>query len=310
MITYYDLNVQCFAKRSSKTVFSDLNDPELLYVSHVRPNTNSHPRILHSHKHHVEVLLICNGQSEFLIHDRKFAIGQGDIVVYNAGIVHDDLTGPETDIGYYCAAFGGLHMPDLPENTLIHEEAGCVFPAGEHFEVLRSLFSMMFHSLSAEEPGAEGFSKSLLRAALVKILTIVEESEGFVEPVLEEASVLGNRVKAYIDEHYAEQVTLAQIGETMNASPHYLSHVFKRMSGYSPIQYLLRRRIGEAQTLLISTEIPIVEIAGLVGFDTQNYFNAQFTKHVGMPPKKYRENYIVGRAELLRSKRRARKARD
>lgn len=304
MVTYYDLNVQCFAKRSSKTPFADGNDPELLYVSHVRPKTNSHPRILHSHKHHAEILLICSGTSEFLIHDRKYPVGPGDIVIYNAGIVHDDLTGPETDIGYYCAAIGDLHMPGLPENALIREEAGYIFSAGGQFEVLQNLFAMMFHSLSTEEAGAEGFSKSLLRAVLVKVLTIVEESEGIVDPAPEDASILGNRVKAYIDDHYMEQLTLAQIGEAMNASPHYLSHVFKKMSGYSPIQYLLRRRIGEAQTLLISTDIPIVEIAGQVGFDTQNYFNAQFTRQVGMPPKKYRENYIVGRAEILRRRRR------
>jgi AraC-like DNA-binding protein len=65
------------------------------------------------------------------------------------------------------------------------------------------------------------------------------------------------------------------------------------MSGYSPMQYLLRRRVGEAQTLLITTDLPIAEIAGRVGYDTQSYFNLQFTRHVGMPPKRYRQNYIV-----------------
>ena len=69
------------------------------------------------------------------------------------------------------------------------------------------------------------------------------------------------------------------------------------MSGYSPIQYLLRRRIGEAQTLLITTDYSITENAGMVGYDTQSYFNMQFTKHVGMPPKKFRQNYIVSEKE-------------
>lgn len=76
-------------------------------------------------------------------------------------------------------------------------------------------------------------------------------------------------------------------------SPWYVSHVFKEMSGYSPIQYLLRRRIGEAQTLLISTDYSITEIAFKVGFDTQSYFNMQFTKNVGMPPMQFRKNYLV-----------------
>lgn len=65
------------------------------------------------------------------------------------------------------------------------------------------------------------------------------------------------------------------------------------MSGYSPVQYLLRRRIGEAQTLLITTDLSITRIAEMVGYDTQSYFNLQFTKNVGMPPNKFRQNYIV-----------------
>ena len=43
-----------------------------------------------------------------------------------------------------------------------------------------------------------------------------------------------------------------------------------------------------------------LEIAGMVGFDTQNYFNAQFTRHVGVPPKQYRENYVIGKRRKIR----------
>ena len=87
------------------------------------------------------------------------------------------------------------------------------------------------------------------------------------------------------------------MGEALHISPYYLSHVFKQMSGYSPVQYLLRRRIGEAQTLLITTDLSITRIAELVGYDTQSYFNLQFTKNVGMSPGKFRQNYIVAKKE-------------
>ena len=90
-----------------------------------------------------------------------------------------------------------------------------------------------------------------------------------------------------------EPITLQSMGEALHISPYYLSHVFKQMSGYSPVQYLLRRRIGEAQTLLITTDLSITRIAEMVGYDTPSYFNLQFTKNVGMPPNKFRQNYIV-----------------
>ena len=75
------------------------------------------------------------------------------------------------------------------------------------------------------------------------------------------------------------------MGKALHVSPYYLSHVFKEASGYSPTQYLLRRRIGEAHNLLIATDLPMSKIAERVGFETQNYFNLQFSKHVGMPPR-------------------------
>ena len=302
MSSRFELNVQCFVKRKAESLFTEENDPQLLYISRVKPSHNLHPRILHSHKDHVELLLICGGQSDFLIHNRKYPLKSGDMVIYNSGIVHDDLTGPETEMQYYCAAIGGLHLPGLRENALVSDESSFVFPTGYHFEAMEKLCSMMFESLSQEVNGAETFCQSLTRALLSKALTVIHENQGLKDEQLDDEDILGNRIKSYIDEHYMEPLTLQVIGDGLNISPYYLSHVFKKMSGYSPIQYLLRRRLGEAQTLLISTDRSISEIAGLVGFETQNYFNSQFTKHVGIPPKKYRENYVV--KPLERKKRR------
>ena len=293
MPSHSDLHVQCFVKRRTNAIFTDSNNPSLLYISHVRPSTNSHPRILHSHGHHVELLLITTGTSEFLIHNRKYPVAPGDLVIYNSGIVHDDLTGPDTEIGYYCIAVGDLHMPDLRENALISDDAGYIFHTGEEFDVMHSLCGMMFHSLSRDENGTENFCRSLMQAFLLKALAVTDAVGISVASGDLEDDILGNRIKQFIDEHYSEPLSLQEIGERLGISPYYVSHVFKKMSGYSPIQYLLRRRLGEAQTLLISTDKTISEIAGLVGFETQNYFNAQFTKHVGIPPRKYRENYVI-----------------
>lgn len=99
-----------------------------------------------------------------------------------------------------------------------------------------------------------------------------------------------------------EPITLHSMGEALHISSYYLSHVFKQMSGYSPVQYLLRRRIGEAQTLLITTDLSITRIAEMVGYDTQSYFNLQFTKNVGhaaeqVPPELHRAQRHGGKAQ-------------
>ncbi|WP_373163838.1 AraC family transcriptional regulator [Agathobaculum sp. Marseille-P7918] len=307
MAQQHSLNVQCFVKKEFQSMFVGENDPRLLYVSEIRPDASAHPRVMHAHEDFVEIILICSGSSEYLIHDKKYYIQPGDLLVYNAGVVHDEISGPDMEIGSYCVAIGGLHMPGLRANALLPDDAGYVFPTGQSFGDLRILFEMMFRNLASGEPRAESFCHSLMHALLVKVLTVTDGVDAIVEKPVEEPHVLGRRIKEYIDRHYMEPITLQSMGEALHISPYYLSHVFKQMSGYSPVQYLLRRRIGEAQTLLITTDLSITRIAEMVGYDTQSYFNLQFTKNVGMPPNKYRQNYIVTQKEQSGSTNKKRK---
>ena len=249
---------------------------------------------MHAHDDFVELLLTCSGESDYLIHDRKEHITPGDLIVYNAGVVHDEVSGPGKEIGSYCVAIAGIRLPGLAPNMLIPSDARPVFETGEMFEDMRMLCKMMFEQLSSGAEEAEAVCHYLMLALLRKVLALTSNIH---EQPIPEPDILGRRIKEYIDRHYMEPITLQDIGEALHMSPYYLSHVFKQMSGYSPVQYLLRRRIGEAQTLLITTDYSITRISEMVGYDTQSYFNLQFTKHVGMPPNKYRKNYIVSAAK-------------
>lgn len=289
------MNVQCFVKREVKPFFSGGNDPKLLYVCEIRPDISTHPRVMHAHPDFTEISLICSGSSDYLIDSRVVRVKKGDILIYNPGVVHDERSGPDNEVGSYCIAVSDLAIPGLGKNELTAREAGSVFPTGENFEELKMLFRTMFLSLSSEEPGAEQYCTSLMHAVLIRVIQIVNRclhTDGDV-PEVEEPNVLGRRIKSYIDQHYREPLTLQRIGEELHISPFYCAHIFKEMSGYSMMQYLNKRRIGEAQTLLINTRMSIVDIAGEVGYDNQSYFSAQFTKNIGLPPGQYRKNYIV-----------------
>ena len=60
----------------------------------------------------------------------------------------------------------------------------------------------------------------------------------------------------------------------------------------SPIHYMIRCRVGEAQNLLISTDYSATQIAAIVGYTNVNHFNAIFSKLVGLPPIRYRRKYL------------------
>ena len=187
---------------------------------------------------------------------------------------------------------------------MISDDCDQVFSCGDAFEELRVLLEMMYRNLSECYINAEAVCAGLMHALLEKVLTVLHHSDQREHETLK-PNELGFQIKEYIDEHYTEPMTLQSIANYLNFSPYYLSHVFKEMSGYSPIQYLIRRRIGEAQTLLITTDLPIIRIGEMVGYETQNYFNLQFTKCVGMPPKRFRQNFVVQDIEP-KSRRRAR----
>ena len=214
-------------------------------------------------------------------------------MLFNSGVVHDELTGgADGAIDSCCVAFAGLRLPGLRENALIPDDAPAVYHVGAELEDLWTLYDMMYRYLSADQPGCEAFCHHLLLSLLGRILYLTGAAPQRL-PAETEQGALGLRVKEYIDQHYSEPLTLQQIGQVLHVSPYYLAHAFKETCGFSPRQYLLRRRIGEAQNLLISTDLPISRIAELVGYDTQNYFDLQFSKYTGIPPRKFRQSFQV-----------------
>lgn len=278
----------CYVKREARALFTPETMPRLAYVTRTLPEDQGRPRILHAHQDLAEILLICGGSGHYLIGETFYDVKAGDLLLYNSGVVHDEFSSADDAIFSYCAAIAGLRLPGLRENAFTAGGAPALFHAGEA-EDMRLLLDMMYRYLLEDRPGCETLCHHLMLALLGRILHLVGDARDRAET---EPRTLGRQVQAFIDGHFREPLTLQDMGRALHVSPYYLSHAFKEASGYSPTQYLLRRRIGEAQNLLISTDLPMAKIAEQVGFETQNYFNLQFSKHVGMPPKKYRESFV------------------
>lgn len=282
--------IQCFVRRSRKPIFSS-DEPRLVYVS----NTEDNPvfqRVLHAHDDYAEFILIYSGAGEYLINGKRYDVAAGDLIIYNSGVVHDEPFHPNGSGARFCMAVSGLKLPNLRENAFIRDDAYPVFKTRKSFNQLYTLFSMMFTVCASGETYAEEYAHHLMCAILTQSWYVAHHGSGRMAQ-LPEPHVLGERTKQYIDEHYTQNISLSDIANALNVSVYYMSHIFKDMSGYSPMQYLLRRRIGEAQTLLITTDLSITRIAQIVGYDTPNHFTAQFIKNTGISPRKYRQTYII-----------------
>jgi len=281
--------IQHFIKEPAAPLFRSETEPRLYYLGEITPEISLHPRILHSHADHVEISIIYSGESEYLIRDKKQFIQRGDILIYNSGVVHDELSGAHAQIGSYFFAIGNLRLPGLRENALIPDGASPVFHAARDFDRLLQLCRTMIDG--AEDTGEWG--QCITHFSMLALLEIIWRVVYGESTPRETGQIFcaGMQIKGYIDRHFREPLTLRTISEALRLSESYVSHTFKDMLGYTPMQYVLRRKIGEAQTLLISTDDPITEIARMVGYDSQSHFNQRFKQYVGISPGAFRRNY-------------------
>ena len=93
----------------------------------------------------------------------------------------------------------------------------------------------------------------------------------------------------YMKDKFAERITLEEVSEHVGYSPAYFSRIFKEDMGMTFKEYLNKLRIEKSKNLLISGNLPIVEISAMVGFNDQSYFSRTFKQLTGVTPDRYRK---------------------
>jgi AraC-like DNA-binding protein len=106
-------------------------------------------------------------------------------------------------------------------------------------------------------------------------------------------STLVRRAVAYMQQHFAEDLSRQQIASAVGISQNYLSRIFQHELGVSPWEYLSRYRIKQAQDLLRDTENSITDVAAQVGFEDPAYFSRVFRRQIGHSPQRYREHLEI-----------------
>ena len=92
-------------------------------------------------------------------------------------------------------------------------------------------------------------------------------------------------VKEYIEAHLERALSLDELAQVTNMSVGHFSRLFKQSTGYTPHQYLIRRRVKRAKELLRHKQLSIADVAYQVGFANQGHLNYHFKRCTGITPK-------------------------
>ncbi len=97
------------------------------------------------------------------------------------------------------------------------------------------------------------------------------------------------KAKVYIDQHYAENLTLEVLAKEIHMNPYYFSSFFKKNAGENFKDYVNRVRIRHAVSLLVSSDMKVYEIATKVGFGDARVFSENFQRVYHETPNSYRK---------------------
>lgn len=149
------------------------------------------------------------------------------------------------------------------------------------------------------------WNKIFDRAAENKITTVFDNSlyaYRFLLTLHQQIAQIGHRAPEsrsiqcciqFIEEHYAENLSLVEISAAGGLSPFYVNKTFKAVLGDTPIHYLTKVRIKHSMQLLYNTDLSIEEIAQRCGFQNANYFAKVFRKYANMTPTAFRQQEMI-----------------
>ncbi|MBQ4403161.1 MAG: AraC family transcriptional regulator [Selenomonadaceae bacterium] len=258
------------------------SEPKLLGVYHWSEGLRS----MHKHDDRLELNFIFSGNGTQVIDGELCNVQAGDVLIHNGGVLHDESLMIASELKAWCIAVKNLKLPDCPVNELVPKNFRPRIPCQAVADQLAQLYPLIH--FYAEQAGGYQIANSLARAVVLIVHKIIRST---ALEFTKEKNFIVERVRNYIEEHYAEDLNLAELSGLVRANEFYLSHAFKKATGYSPKEYILRRRIGKAQCLLIYTTLPLTEISARVGYEDSNYFSRAFKKIIGVSPRLYRQKW-------------------
>ena len=238
-----------------------------------------------------QILFVKSGRLHLTISNQTYEVTRPSIIFISDLERHAfSVLGDEYDRYYLDLSRSfperGLLNPVL-FSPLRHRPAGFrhVVEVGENSDAVESLFRELCMEAGSEQPF--GDERAILLFGELMIL-LYRRAPALFGPVSDDSSALVLAVQRRLETGFAERITLTALAEEFHISACYLSHLFKRVTGYSVMQYLNRYRLAVARNLLAATNRSVTDIVFAAGFSDHSNFSRAFHKEMGCTPVEYR----------------------
>ena len=258
---------------------------------------NPLPACIHSHEEYE--FFIPKTPVHYLMRDDNIYFGQvGRIFPVPSGNSHG-IKYPQTDVRFDVISVNKEYFEELKRSKncsrLVIDE---VFSCNE---VLRNYIKFYKRECQRQTRDEENKVEPLAQLIVAEIIDIAQEKMR-KKPRNNTTYQQGIRsVADYINDHYAEELSLETLSAICGLSPSYFTRAFKKMYDCSPSVYISMVRISNAKVLLETTLHSVKEIARKVGYNRSSTFCDAFKKETEMTPNEYRAS-ILGYKEGLQRK--------
>ena len=127
---------------------------------------------------------------------------------------------------------------------------------------------------------------------MIYISYLVDVSLDYIAFTNSQKSVV-KTIRDYIDHNYQQNISRTNLAKILYLSPDYIARIFKKETGISLVNYIIKKRVEIAKDLLTNTDLPVHLISDKVGYGNYSYFTKLFKKVTNYTPVDYRKMAIT-----------------
>lgn len=201
--------------------------------------------------------------------------GRGDLILLDCTEPHHYSAGEGLEFSY-------IHFLGLNSRALVrHLTQDQFLFHGRQADRAATLLEELLMRYRYNQPPRDARCSAMIYEMLIELEAPEVCSGDRLSPV--------DTVIRYIQQHFSEHLTLELLASQANLSPYHFARLFKKQTGYAPLEYVLKVRLDTAKCLLKTTRTSIESIALQVGYGSSSSFANMFTQKVGLSPSQFRK---------------------